>query len=77
MSSRRNRLATGWRASSRLDRGGVADEQQPDLQVPRRDERAIDDDGRPGVAAHGVDRDAHELAQLTLLTGLDTCRSGL
>ena len=38
-----------------LDRGGVADQQQPDLQVPRRDQRAIDDDGRPGVAAHGVD----------------------
>ena len=46
-----------------LDGRGVPDEQEPDLEVPRRDERAIDDDGRPGIAAHGVDRDTHN--QLT------------
>jgi hypothetical protein len=41
-----------------LDGGGVPDEQQPDLEVACRDERAIDDHRWPGVAAHGVDRDA-------------------
>ena len=46
-----------------LDRGGVADEQEPDLQVPRRDERAIDDDGRSGVTAHGVDRDIASVSE--------------
>ena len=42
-----------------LDRAGVADEQQPDLQVTRGDERAVDDDRRARVAAHGVDGYAH------------------
>ena len=59
-SIRRNRLATGWRASSASIAAASPDEQQPDLEVPRRDERAIDDDGRPGVTAHGVDRDTHD-----------------
>ena len=48
----------------RFDRGRVSDEQQPDLEVPRRDQRPIDDDGRPGVAAHGVDRNTHDSDQL-------------
>ncbi len=43
---------------------GVPHEEKPDLEVTRRDERPIDDNGRPGVAAHGVDRDTHVSCQL-------------
>ena len=50
-----------------LDASRVADEQQPDLQVPRGDERAVDDGGRRVVAAHGVDRDAHACCKLPAL----------
>src|SRR5262249_51829666 len=50
-----------------LDRGGVADEQEADLQVPRRDERPVDDDRRARVAAHGVDRDSHVSCQLPVV----------
>src|SRR5262249_14263658 len=44
-----------------------------DLQVARRDQRAIDGDGRPDVAAHGVYGDAHLSGQSRplLLDGLD------
>jgi hypothetical protein len=37
-----------------LDRRGVADENEPDLQVPRSDERTVDDAARGVVAAHGI-----------------------
>ena len=49
-----------------LDRCGVADEQQADLQMPGGDERTVDDDGRPGIAAHGIDG----YAQALLFDGL-------
>jgi len=39
----------------------IAGEKEADLEVPRRDERAVNDDRRAGVAAHGVDRDAQAL----------------
>ena len=57
----------------RFDRGAVSHEQQPDLEVPRRDQRAIDDDGRPGVAAHGVDRDTHKTAGSCQLAAVSLC----
>ena len=41
------------------DDRGIARKQQADLQVPRGDERAVHDEGRTGIAAHGVDGDAH------------------
>jgi hypothetical protein len=45
-----------------FDGGAIPDEQEAYLEVARRDKRAIDDDGRPGIAAHGVDRYAHKPA---------------
>ena len=42
-------------------RRAIADEQQADLQVPRRDERAVDDAAGAVIAAHRVDGDAHSV----------------
>jgi hypothetical protein len=36
-----------------------AGEQHADLQVPRRDQGPVDDDGGPEIAAHDVDGDTH------------------
>jgi hypothetical protein len=46
----------GMPSELRGDEAGVAGQQQSDLQMARRDERAVDHDRRPPIAAHGVDR---------------------
>ena len=53
-----------------LDRARVADEQQPDLQMTRGDQRPVDDAAGPVVAAHRVDGDAHRSATSCQLAGL-------
>jgi hypothetical protein len=47
-----------------LDGRAIADEQQPDLQMTRRNEGTVDNGSRTVVAAHGVDCDAHAIKVL-------------
>jgi hypothetical protein len=58
MDVERNR--TGMPPQLGVDNVASADEQEPDLQVPGRDQRSVDDASGSMVTAHGVDGDAHQ-----------------
>jgi hypothetical protein len=51
-----------------FDFSGIPDQEESDLQMPRRDERTIDDTPRTVVAPHRVDGDAHQSTAGGLVT---------
>jgi hypothetical protein len=50
------------------DGGARADQQQADLQVPRRDQRSVDNAAGPLVTAHRVNGNTQDSCQLSALS---------
>ena len=63
---------TGMPGQLPLDQLGVADQQEPDLKMPRRNERTVDDAARGVVAAHGVNGYAHSEAISSQLSAISS-----
>jgi hypothetical protein len=59
-----------------LDQLGVTDQQESDLQMPRRNERAVDDAARGVVAAHGVNGYTHSEAISSQLSAIRLIADG-
>jgi hypothetical protein len=53
----------GWMAGEfALDGSAIANQQEPDLKMPRGDERSVNDGAGSIIAAHGVDGDTQTQA---------------